>query len=95
LLHLAGVQTRLSVAALFTGDRCTQPAKERDLRRAGMLVLRPGRRGKGGAATVSLRQACAWLCERPTFNESTFAMVAALETQERARAILQRLNRTK
>ena len=57
----------------------------------GMPVIRPGRRGRGGAALVSLRQACAWLDERVVWNENVFAVVAALQIQERARAILRKL----
>ena len=42
---------------------------------------------------MSLRQACQWLDERVVWNENTFVMVAAIEIQERARAILRKLTR--
>jgi phage terminase Nu1 subunit (DNA packaging protein) len=60
--------------------------------RAGMPLLKRGGRGRGNAATVSLRAACEWLVARPVWNENTFSMIAALDYQEQAGRILKRLN---
>jgi phage terminase Nu1 subunit (DNA packaging protein) len=81
----------LTIAELARALGCPK-ATAANWPRAGMPLLKPGGRGRGNAATVSLRAACKWLLERPVWNENTLAMCAALDYQARAERILKRLN---